>query len=282
MRARLPTRLLCTLVLPACVALAACATGAPAPPALAYRLPDPAEVSYAAGDTLSIEINALGQTLALTVNSTASYDVTFEDAADGVGVTLSLRDLEADVSLPMAAPLRVDEEIVQGDLVLALDRRGGVTILSSPVVEEAASPFFAGPTVAHSFFPGLPGTPVRAGDTWVDTVAYAEDGDTGESSQRAVTTYTLVGDTIVDGRSLLEIGFEGTQEMRQTMALQGADVEQETSMSVRGRLLWDQRRGLLFERETLSEGTGRVRIAAMPEPLPTRVQARSRLRLLPQ
>jgi hypothetical protein len=279
MRARLPARPLGAGVVASVVALTACATGAPAPPALAYRVPEPAQVSYTAGDTLGIEINAGGQTLGLTVNSTAVYDVSFADAPDGVMVTLSVRDLAADVSLPMAGPLRVDEEIIDGNLVLALGRRGDVTILESPEVEEAASPFFAGPAIAHSFFPGLPGTPARTGDTWVDTVAYSEDGDTGEASQRSVTTYTVVGDTIVDGSSLLQIAFEGTQEMRQTMALQGADVEQETSMSVRGHVLWDLQRGLLFERRTVSEGTGRVRIAAMPQPLPTRVQSRSNVRL---
>lgn len=274
------TRLLSTGALAGSLALGACATGTPAPPALAYRLPEPAEMAYAAGDSLAIEISALGQTLELTMNSTATYDVAFAPGAgDGVEATLSVRELQAQVSLPMAGPMTVDEEIVQGDLVLALGRRGDVTIIRSPDVEEAASAFFAGPTIAHSFFPGLPGTAVRPGDVWVDTVSYAEDGDTGESSQRSILTYTVVSDTVVDGRSLIEIGFEGTQEMRQTMALQGADVEQETNLAVEGTVLWDLQRGLMFERRTVSNGTGTVRIAEMPTPLPTRVEVRSRVRL---
>ena len=280
MRPRVSSRLLPMGALAGSLALAACATGSSAPPALAYRLPDPGEMAYTAGDSLSIGINALGQTLELTMNSTASYGVTFgPGTGDGLQVTLTLRDLEAQVTLPMAGPMVVDEEIVQGDLVLALSRRGDVTILESPEVEEAASAFFAGPTIAHSFFPALPGRAVRAGDTWVDTVSFANDGDTGESSQRSILTYTVVGDSVVDGRALVEIAFEGTQEMRQTMALQGADVEQETNLAVEGSVLWDLQRGLMFERESVSRGTGTVRIAAMPEPLPTRVEARSRVRL---
>jgi hypothetical protein len=175
--------------------------------------------------------------------------------------------------------MRVDEEIVQGDLVFALDPRGEVTIIESPDVEGAASAFFAGPMIAHSFFPGLPGTAVQPGDSWVDTVAFSEDAVTGESSQRSITTYTVLGDTEVEGRSLLEIGFEGTSELRQTMALQGAEVEQETHLDVTGRVLWDMQRGLMFERETISTGTGTVRIALAPTPLPTRVESRSRVRL---
>jgi hypothetical protein len=280
MRAPLLQRLLSAGGLAGSLALGACATGTSAPPALAYRLPDQVEMVYAAGDSLAIEINALGQTLELTMSSTATYDVAFaRGAADGVRVTLSVRNLQAQVSLPMAGPLTVDEEIVQGDLVLAVGRRGDVTILESPDVEEAASAFFAGPTIAHSFFPALPGRPVRPGDTWVDTVSYAEDGDTGESSQRSILRYTVLGDTTVDGRSLLEIGFEGTQEMRQTMSLQGADVEQETNLTVEGTVLWDLQRASMFERRSVSRGTGTVRVAAMPTPLPTRVEARSRVRL---
>lgn len=193
-----------------------------------------------------------------------------------------MRDLRADVSLPMAEPLTVDEGIVQGDLVLELDRRGDVTVVQSPTVEQAASPFFAGPTIAHSFFPGLPGVAVSVGDSWVDTVSFTDGGEAGESSQVSVTTYTVMGEAAVDGRSLLEISFEGTQEMRQTMALQGAEIEQRTDLEVRGRVLWDVQRALMFERETVSTGTGTVRVAVAPTPLPTRVETRSHVRLQPQ
>jgi len=279
MRAAVPVRLLSSGALAGCVAAASCATGAPAPLALAYGLPDPAVVTYFAGDTLSVQINALGQPLELRVGSTAEYGVSYERSGDGLTVTLAVRSLEIDVSLPMVEPMRIDEAIVEGDLVLALDRRGEVTILESPDVEEAASAFFAGPMIAHSLFPGLPGTAVQPGDSWVDTVAFQDDGDTGESSQRSITTYTVIGDTQVEGRSLLEIGFEGTSEMRQTMALQGAEIEQATDMEVVGRVLWDMRRGVMFERETISTGTGTVRVALAPMPLPTRVESRSRVRL---
>jgi hypothetical protein len=276
---RAHTRLPHAATLACCVAFAACGPGTAGPPALAYRLPDPARVTYLAGDSLSVEIQALGQTLALEMGSTAEYGVSYERAADGLTVTLRVLDLEVDVSLPLVGPLHVEEEIVEGDLVLALDPRGDVTILQSPEVEEAASTFFAGPTIANTFFPGLPGRAVSPGDSWVDTVAFAEDGDSGEQSQRFVTTYTLVGEAVVEGRSLVEITFEGTAELRQTMSMQGAAVEQETQMTVEGRVLWDMQRGLMFERESVSRGTGTVRVAAMPMPLPTQVESRSRARL---
>jgi hypothetical protein len=120
---------------------------------------------------------------------------------------------------------------------------------------------------------------VQPGDSWVDTVSFSEGGDAGDSSQTSVTTYRVVGEAVVDGRPLLEIAFEGTQEMAQTMALQGTEIRQETQLAVRGRVLWDVQRGVMFERETVSTGTGTVRVAVAPEPLPTRVEVRSHARL---
>jgi hypothetical protein len=272
-------RFRCGAALAGALASASCATGPSAPPGLAYRVPESPAVSYAAGDTLVVAINALGQTLDLTVNGTARYDVDFTPADDGVRVTLAVRNLSAEVTLPMAGPLRVDEDILQGDLVFDLTRRGDVTVVATPVVEATATPFFAGPTIAHSFFPGLPGVAVQPGDSWVDTVSFSEGGDAGDSSQTSVTTYRVVGEAVVDGRPLLEIAFEGTQEMAQTMALQGTEIRQETQLAVRGRVLWDVQRGVMFERETVSTGTGTVRVAVAPEPLPTRVEVRSHARL---
>jgi hypothetical protein len=274
MRARVPPLLLASVL-----ALSACAGRASGPPALAYRLPDPTRVSYAVGDTALIEIDALGQSLTLEAKSVALYGVSFERAGDGIRATLDIEDLEAEINVPMAGPMRVDESIVSGGLVVMLGRRGDVTIVESPEVEEAASQFFSGPTIAHAFFPGLPGTVVRAGDNWVDTVAYSDAGETGEASQSSVLTYTVIGDTSVDGRSLLEIDFAGTSESRQTMDLQGVGIEQSMRLQVEGRMLWDLQRGLMFESETTSTGTGSVRIAVAPAPLPTRVQTRQRLRL---
>src|SRR5690606_24330482 len=72
------------------VAVAACGGGPASPPALAYRLPSPAESSYDVFDTATISIQALGQSLDLRVRSAAIYDVAFARAGDGVEVTMSI------------------------------------------------------------------------------------------------------------------------------------------------------------------------------------------------
>src|SRR5687767_11020124 len=91
------------------IPLAGCGVGSTSPPALAYRLPTPAEASYDVLDTATISIEALGQSLDLHVESSAVYDLAFARADDGVTVTLSVADLAATIGIPMAGPMTVDE-----------------------------------------------------------------------------------------------------------------------------------------------------------------------------
>jgi hypothetical protein len=264
---------------PAILALSGCATRSGSLRALAYRLPDPPAATYSVVDTVRVDFDALGQSVALQAASRALYGLAFERAGEGLRVRVDVRDLEAEVSVPVAEPIRVDEGIIDGEIVVVLDRRGGLTVLEAPEIEQAAAPFFAGPTIARSLFPGLPGRATSEGERWADTVAYAADADTGGSSGRSVLAYTVVGEVTMEGHRLLEVVFEGTTEMRQTVAIQGVGIEQTTDLAVRGRLLWDLERGLVRERETRSEGTGSVKIALAPAPLPTRVTMIHRVRL---
>jgi hypothetical protein len=272
------------------IALAACGTGGGGPPALAYRLPTPAEASYDVLDTATIAIDALGQSLELEVGSEAVYRLAFARADDGVTVTLSVDDLAATVSVPMAGPIAVDESSISGDLVFTLDRRGDAELVAAPEIDAAAGQLLPPLQIANSFFPALPGSAVGPGDTWVDTISYAYDGggavtnpgDAGAGTQLSILRYTAVGDTVVGGTPLLRIAFTGTSEISNTLSMQGAEIQQSTSLQLDGQVLWDLQRGIMFERRTTSTGTGRVRVAMLPSELPTRFQAVSRVRLRPE
>jgi hypothetical protein len=265
---------------------AACGGGSTSPPALAYGLPTPAEASYDVLDTATISMQALGQSLDLQVESSAVYDLAFARADDGVTVTLTVADLDATVAVPMAGPITVDESSVAGDLVFTLNRRGDATLVSAPAVDETAGQLVPALQIAHSFFPALPGTAVRPGDTWTDTISSEDDGaaaGTGaEGVQRSVLEYTAVGDTVIASRPLLEIAFTGTAEIRQTLTMQGMEIEQATNLQITGHVLWDLQAGRMFERVTASTGTGSVRVAMLPAELPTRFQSVSRVRLRPE
>jgi len=272
------------------LAVAACAGGSATPPALAYRLPAVTEVTYDVLDTATVGIEALGQTLELEVGSAAVYGVSFSRAGEGVRVTLSVEDLAATLTVPMAGPIEVDESSITGDLVFTLDRRGEATLEAAPEVDDAIGQLMPPLQVAHSFFPALPGTPVRVGDRWADTISYGSDGADGgpavgpaaseaAGTQRSVIEYTAVGDTVVAGTSLLRIAFDGTSEVTQTLTMQGMEIEQSTNLDLVGHVLWDTQAGMMFERRTVSTGTGRVRIALMPAELPTRLESITQVRL---
>lgn len=263
------------------VAVAACGGGSASPPALAYRLPSPAQASYDVFDTATISIQALGQSLDLRVESSAIYDVAFARANDGVQVTMSVEDLDATINIPMAGPIPVDESSVAGELVFTLDRLGSASLVSAPEVDDAAGQLVPPLQIAHTFFPALPGRSVRAGDTWSDTISYEDDGTVtgGEDVQRSIFQYTAVGDTVIAGTPLLRIAFDGTSEVAQTLGMQGTEIEQSTTLRIEGHVLWDLTAGRMYERVTTSTGAGTVRIAMMPGELPTRLQVVSRVRL---
>jgi hypothetical protein len=224
-------------------------------------------------------VSALGQTVTLSVKMAAVYALSFERAkADSLRVTLGVEDLDAQLSVPTAGSTHLDKSIVSGDLVFSVSRKGGIRVISLPKLAATGGQLLSPVGIAHSFFPGLPGTAVSTGDSWVDSVSY-EDAEVSGASEHSVYRYTVAGDTVVDGRSLLAIEFSGTSELSQKTSLQGTDVAQTSSVDVHGRLLWDAASGLLYEREATTTGTGSVKAAAVPAPLPTTLETHSVARL---
>lgn len=246
--------------------------------ALGYALPDPGRVTYVYGDTTVVNVAAMGQNMEITMGGEAEYGIAFSPAADGVNVTLTVDRLAATVDIPMASTIRVDESEVEGPLVFTLDRRGRATVASLPTVGQAASAIVSGIALAHGFFPRLPGRSVSAGDEWVDTIAYEGDDELG-STESTILRYAVVGDTIIGGRELVRISFEGTSSVSNSMNMGTMPVSQSSTIDLRGHVLWDARSGHMFE--MVSDGTGRgsVRVPMAPAPLPIEVRTRQRTRL---
>lgn len=265
---------------PRCVAIIAlsglaAACGGPAP--LGYDLPSPTEVGYTYSDTTLVSISALGQSMEISIRAVADYEAAFTREASGLGVALTVEDLDASVGLPMAPPLQVDESAIQGALVFTIDRLGNATIVSLPEIDESASQLVSGVAIAHSFFPGLPGRAVEPGDTWTDTVSYDVD-DLGGSAE-SVLRYTVVGDTTVEGRALLNISVTGTQESSNALNVGGMQVEQASSVEVEGHVLWDAAAGLPYEMVRSGSGQGTVSVPISPQPFPIQLATMQRIRL---
>lgn len=112
------------------------------------------------------------------------------------------------------------------------------------------------------------------GTTWVDTVAWSSDAASSEIAFTHAYTYTLVGDTLVDGRSLLNISFAGEVAIESSGQAGQRESTSSSKGSATGLILWDVERGLPVygEIEEKTEGT------TIREGLPPSRISRSKLR----
>ncbi len=257
---------------------AACGGAPPSPPALAYGEGPGGDVAYDFADTTEIDVSVMGQSLQLSQRGVATYDVSVVNTSAGVDVVMTVRALDATLSQPMGAPVRVDESAVRGALEFSLDRIGGVSLTSTPTVADEASQMVSGLSLAHGFFPRLPGRAALPGDSWVDTVSWSGREGPGVRSERAVLHYTVVGDTVVDGRSLLMISLTGQTTVTNELVIAGMSVSQRSDLEVEGHVLWDFRGGTLFEQVRRASGRGEVSVPMAPGPLPIRVRTTQKAR----
>lgn len=262
------------------LSLVACGGGPSAPPGLAFGLPSPATATYVMGDTSLMDIDAGGQAMQASVSSAMTLATTFGRAAEGVQATFELKDLAATVGNPMGSQ-SADESGISGTLVVNYDRRGAATVVSQPQLTETASQFFQPLGVAHGIFPRLPGRAAAVGESWTDTIRYEGVQGPGTVKATTVVTYTVAGDTVVDGLSLVKLDTKGTSESSAGGVITGMDFTQTLTGSFDGWVLWSLQRGLMVESYTASDGRGSMEVSAAPFPLGVRVKAQSRVKLQP-
>lgn len=259
--------------------LAACGGGRSGPPLLGYGVSTPTEVTYVYGDTTVVSLAIMGQRMEMSQRGVADYAVKFGPTRTGLDVTLTVKELAAVINQPMGAPLRIDKSDVTGDLVFTLDRRGNPTISERPEVSDGASQMVSSLGLAYTFFPRLPDRVVGTGDSWVDTVSYEGQDGPGLRSELTILRYTVTGDTVVAGRSLMAISLQGTTKSTMEMELAGMSITQSSDLVVEGYVLWDAQRGLMVESFKKATGSGTVRVPVAPGPLPIQISAIQRARL---
>lgn len=248
---------------------------------LIYRVPENPSVVYVTGDTTDIEIDAgpMGN-LRMRGTGTSTMAVTFARGEEGVQVTASFQELNARLSNPMGGAQTATAADVEGDIVFSMDARGHTTVVSLPTTKGAADELANPQGLVYEFFPLLPGGAVDPGDTWTDTLHYRIEVGEGDTESTSIMTYTLVGDTVVDGRTLVHIAMTGKGDVTGSGVNQGMEVLQVFSGDVEGTILWDPARSLyvsgFFERDM--DGTVEVPAAGMP-PMPMTVSGRSHVKL---
>ncbi len=264
------------------LALTACVLGgSPSPPALSYSLPEPPTATYVRGDTVTWEIDAGGQTFEMDADAGGTFGVAFTRAGDGVQVDMSVKKFTGNLSQPMQGPMKVDETSITGPLVFTLDRRGNATLVKSPKVSAPADRLFDALSYAHSFFPHLSGAPATPGASWTDTIHFEGPGGGGSIKSTSVITYSITGDTVVGGKSLVHIALQGTAEQtsRGKVAGMDADFSNRVKGNVQGWVLWDAARRLMVESYEQGDAQGTMSVSMAPGPMDVHIRRVSRVKL---
>ena len=237
---------------------------------LMYTVPATSSVVYVAESTQDIAIDAgpMGS-MNMAANSDAELAMTFATGTDGVQVTTTFQKVSASMSQPMGGTQSASESDIDGQLVFTLDKTGKGTLVSAPAVKGAAEQLISPTTFVYEFFPRLPGGAAAPGDMWTDTIQYEISMEQGDVSSKSVMTYTLVGDTVVDGLTLVHVTYEGDAEAVGSGMTEGVEVIQTFAGDVTGMFLWDPARSLMVYSESSQDLDGTVEVpgAGMP-PMP--------------
>jgi hypothetical protein len=248
---------------------------------LRYGVPTTPSVTYVteSSQEIGIDAGAMG-TMNMTASSEATLGVTFAAAANGVEVTTTFDEITASMTQPMGGSLSATESDVEGPLVFSMDAKGKGTPITIPSTKGSAEQLIAPVSFVHDFFPRLPGRAVDPGATWTDTISWEFSTAEGDQSTVSVLSYTLVGDTIVAGTSLLNITYVGDMDVVGSGTTEGTEVMQVFSGETTGMFLWDPARGLMVGGKSSADMEGTVEImgAGMP-PMPMWVTASSSVRI---
>ena len=261
--------------------LSACASGGPSPgeaPAdhpFRYEVPSPPAATYRFADTITTIMTMPNGEMDMAQSSSSTVTLTFAADTGGVRASGTVSDYSQSMASGMFGDVNVGGTEVTGDLVFVVGPLGNVQMVSTPEITSAelpmAIPFqFA----AADLFPRFPGHPLEPGDTWADTTSESADlgalgmpgggGLTGSAENMTAYTYTLVGDTVVDGRTFQKITVSAiTTVLASGEEAAGDAIAQDMITTVDGFLLWDAGRRLVAVAELVRTADGTMAMGGM-------------------
>ena len=245
------------------IAAAACAgTGGRSPTdTFSYVVPSPANAVYHIADTIVIDLSSPLGSLEAVSASTFTIGLAFATDPGGARVTGTVESLEATMTSPMGPAESAGLDDVSGTLGFLVGPYSVMEVTSYPEVG-APSPMLSFPALPHQLFPRIVPGVVLPGATWTDTATTSYEGEV-DATFSTITDYTLVGDTVVDGRSLLHIAvaaqvaieLEADEEILSNQSLEG---------SLNGFILWDPQRRLAAYGRFDREMAGNMKMPGMP------------------
>jgi hypothetical protein len=273
--------------------LGGCAPPGPPPPFaaapddLAYGLPTPSPLCYAVADTarFTVDSGAMGRmsvsaayAAVVELELGAGQDAAGQDAMEARARVHSLRGGFEPQSQPAQA---VDASDLAGEFRLTLDARGRTEVLESPVLTARLLDVTSAESMVRPLFVQLPGRPAGVGDAWTDTIVSVENGPDARSTVRTVITTTILGDTVVDGRTLLRLRTRAENHMEMEGRSGGVLVRQLLTGTTEGSVLWDPHFRMLIERGETGSLAGTLAMpAAGVADVPLSATVRRHVRLL--
>ncbi len=232
------------------------APGEPGPAGVSYRyeVPSPPTATYRLADTITMIMTMPDGETDMAMSSASTIELTFAADSGGVRASGTVSDFSSSMASTMMGNTDIGWGDVSGDLVFVIGPLGDVEMVSTPEVAAAEVPIpmpFA--FNAQELFPRFPDRPLQPGDTWADTVNASVDLAAlgvpvpagGIGGDPAIYSYTLVGDTLVDGRTLRKITVTNVVSVQPTVEEAGLEMAMDIVATVDGFILWDAERGLV-------------------------------------
>ena len=241
------------ITLSALIAIAA-ASGCAKPGAtLGYGLPSPPDAVYRIDETVEVYIAAPGGSWEVSGGYSLNLDMRFEMEPGGMRARGIVESFEGSLSDPIG-----DLGYLVGTIEFVANPGGVVEVESYPRLSGLPARELSLAGLPYDLFPRLPEDTASAGVTWADTVSWHTDQEEAELSYIANYTYTLVGDTVVDGRDLLHIAVAGEIELFTAWDEPGNLLVRRVKGPLTGFILWDPERGLAAHHEYEKDLVGTV------------------------
>lgn len=240
-----------------CAPAPAVAPAEAAPAMLGYGLAPPSPVAYSVTDTatFSVHAGAMGP-MTLTAGHAGTAHVEVSPAGDSLEATIRFLRFRGSLETEPEGVRRVDESDITGAFQVRLDRRGRIDIVETPALSPDLLDLTSAEALVRPLFVHLPGRPVDVGAQWVDTVTSVEESQETRTSARTIFTSTLVGDTLVDGASMLLLRTHAENRIELQGRSGGTEIRQILTGTTTGTVVWNQRLDLLVERHEEGHLTG--------------------------
>lgn len=232
---------------------------------LTYGIPAPPSAVYHIGDTLSAEMDSPMGGLQVTGSASVTIGLAFGADPAGVRAVGTVEAFAASVTNPMMGTETAGLDELNGNLEVVVGRHGVEELVSFPELSGPAAMMSSFPGLGHLLFPRLPGGDVDPGSGWVDTVISSTGTEGGSATVTAISTYTLVGDTVVDGSNLVHIAATTELTTEDTFEEGGMSMTRKMAGSAEGLILWHPERGLVAYTEFERDMKGTVSMGAMGE-----------------